>query len=197
MKQGLTLGLLWGMLCAATAQESATHHFYGGMDAQVGNYVGVDMHINYVYNQHTSFQLGYAFLVRESEHKPADFAHGLEALVTWGVNEPFDEWHQIYATVGRIYPLNQKGSIRLNAQVGLSVSIRQEPVNFVYTNQGGVGPNYSWDEKSSTGVGLRVSPKIEFPFSRYYGLSLTPTFHWTQGHTYVGVGIGHIFGKIR
>lgn len=197
MKQGLTLSLLWGMLCSAAAQQVPTHQIYGGVEGQIGNYLGVDAHLNYVYNQRTSLQVGYAFLFRESENKPADFANGLENLVTLGLNEPFDQWHQVYTTIGRIYPLNQKGTIRLNAQAGVSVSIRQAPQNFTSINPSWVGPNYSWEEKTKTGVGFRLSPKVEFPFSRYYGLTLTPTVQWGNGHTFVGVGIGHIFGKIR
>lgn len=42
-----------------------------------------------------------------------------------------------------------------------------------------------------------VNPKIEFPFNRFYGLTISPMLQVNKDRIYVGIGIGQMIGFLR
>ena len=47
------------------------------------------------------------------------------------------------------------------------------------------------------GTFMILNPKIEFPFSRFYGLTLSPLFQINKDRTYIGIGVGQMIGLLR
>ena len=76
----------------------------------------------------------------------------------------------------------------------------QMPVNWTkFEDNGGmqIGRNYDFDYEKSRMIGLIFSPKVEFAFTRYFGLSASPQLVWNKEFTYYGIGVGYMLGFIR
>ena len=57
--------------------------------------------------------------------------------------------------------------------------------------------NYTWNYKTHNTLSLIINPKIEFPFTRFYGLTISPMLQINKDRTYVGIGIGQMIGLLR
>ena len=57
--------------------------------------------------------------------------------------------------------------------------------------------NYTWNYKKYNTLSLIINPKIEFPFTRFYGLTISPMLQINKDRTYFGIGIGHMIGLLR
>jgi hypothetical protein len=112
------------------------------------------------------------------------------------MNTPSDNFQSIYLAFGYIGRLNQKGTARVNLSAGIGYVMTREPVNWQKTD-GFLVENYTWDYEKNRAVSLVINPKFEFPFSRYWGLSISPMLQMYEGGTYFVVGVGHIFGLLR
>ena len=73
----------------------------------------------------------------------------------------------------------------------------KEPANWQRTQGGFVMQNYSFDYRKYHTLGVIINPKIELPFTRYYGLTISPMLQFNKDRTYVGIGIGQMLGTLR
>ncbi|WP_242082872.1 hypothetical protein [Aestuariivivens sediminis] len=64
-------------------------------------------------------------------------------------------------------------------------------------NDAFLAENYTWDYKKHNAVSLIINPKIEFAFTRFYGLTISPMLQINKDRTYFGVGIGQMIGLLR
>ncbi|MCH2192812.1 hypothetical protein [Kordia sp.] len=198
MKQ-LLLGLLFAIgTHTAHAQFSENHAIYGTMGLDVGNYFGANFGLNYTYQEKYSFRLEYNVRARSADSEPDDFNIGLGRALSFGLANPYDNIKTFQVTAGRIYKMNPKGTIRMNLSVGVGFSTISLPENwqsvegtFLFSD------NYTWDTYNYNTISFVISPKIEFPFTRHYGLSLSPVFQINKDRTYIGIGFEHMFGLIR
>ncbi len=182
----------------ANAQFFENHAIYATTAGQAGNYFGTDLNLNYVYKEKYSVRLGYTGNIREAESTPGDYTGGLTDLVFFEFFKPYDELHSFNLSLGRIIKLNDKGSIRLNLSAGLGLVRIKEPTNWqAVENPAYLGNNYTYDFKEYNTLNFVFNPKIEFPFTRYYGLSLSPMVQVNKDRVYFGIGIGHMFGVLR
>lgn len=116
--------------------------------------------------------------------------------MTLGMNTPTDSFQSIYLVFGYIAGLNEKGTARLNISGGIGYAMTRVPVNWQKTD-GFLVENYTWDYEKQHIISFVINPKFEFPFSRYWGLSISPMLEFYDGGTYFVMGIGHIFGLLR
>ena len=65
------------------------------------------------------------------------------------------------------------------------------------TNSGFLTENYTWIYNKYNTVNLIINPKIEFPFTRYFGLTISPMLQINKDRTYFGIGIGQMIGLLR
>lgn len=180
------------------AQDEPKNAYYISSDISIGNYAGVDIHLNYIHQEKYSFKLGYTANLRYAKSIPDDFSLGLSGLLFFGLNGPTDEFENFTISAGRIYNLNPRGTIRLNLTAGLGYAILTEPVNWQkIDDRGYLEKNYTYDYASRNTVSLSINPKLEFPFTRYFGLSLSPMLQITTDRVYYGVGIGSMIGLLR
>ena len=163
MKKTLILLLIiFASVNIANAQFAKNNALYATGELNMGNYYGTDLNLNYVLNEKYSFKLGYTGNLRKPKTLPEDFSTGVTGILVWGLNHPMDNFENYGASVGRIYKLNQSGTIRVNLSLGIGYSILTEPENWEKINNNFVHlqKNYSYDNVEHKAVSLIVNPKI-------------------------------------
>ncbi|EDP98107.1 hypothetical protein U8527_19065 [Kordia algicida OT-1] len=179
------------------AQFSENHAIYGSGSLDFGNYFGADLNLNYVYQENYSFKIGYSGHIRSPKSKPDDYSTGLFRALTLGIASPYDNLETFHLMAGKIYKFNEKGTIRLNLSVGLALVNIKEPTNWQMNDNGFLDQNYTWDYYEYSTIGIIINPKIEFPFTRHYGLSISPVLQLNKDRVYIGIGIGQMIGLLR
>lgn len=196
MKKFLLRFSVFILSLSATAQWSENNALYYAMDFNTGNYSGLDLSANYIYKEKYSFKLGYNINLRPPKSEPEDFKLGVQDLLTIGLLGPYDHMEQFYMGAGRVIPLNPKGSIRANLTLGIAITSIKEPTNWK-KNPMFLDRNYTYQYHKYHTISLIINPKIEFPFTRIYGLSLSPSIHINKDRTYFGIGIGQLLGVLK
>lgn len=146
-----------------------------------------------------AFKVGYSGNFRKPKSQPEDFNTGVVGILIFGLNSPIDQFENFGATVGRIYKTNQTGTIRANLSLGIGYTVYTEPENWkkINDNPVSVTENYSYDKIEHKAVSLIVNPKIEFPFTRYFGFTASPMLQINKDRTYLGIGFGTMIGLLR
>ena len=197
MKRILTLLIFSISSNIANAQFDENNAIYSTGELNLGNYIGVDINLNYVYKEEYSFKIGYSGNIRKPKSQPEDYTTGLTGILLLGLANPYDQLENYQIGIGKIYKINQSGTIRLNASIGLGNTIVREPENWERINNGFFAENYTWDYNKYNTVSLIINPKIELPFSRFYGLTVSPMLQINKDRTYFGIGIGQMIGLLR
>ncbi len=150
---------------------------------------------------HIQLKLGIQEIYENQKSQPEDYTPGLLGLMLFGgvfIN-PYDQLENYEIAVGKIYKLskNPLQTERLNVSIGLGYTISREPEN--WRRKGGipVGPNYDWNYNKLNTVSLIINAKIELPFARFYGLTISPMLQINKDRAYFGVGIGQMVGLLR
>ena len=183
----------------ASAQFAENNAIYVSGELNLGNYFGTDLNLNYVFKEKYSFKLGYNGNFRKPKSQPEDFTSGVTGILVIGLSNPFDVFENFGASIGRIYKINQSGTIRANLSLGVGYTIITEPENWKKIDNSivPVFKNYSYDYVEHGKVSLIINPKIEFPFTKYFGLSISPMMQINKHRTYFGIGIGSMIGLLR
>ncbi|TYB72652.1 hypothetical protein ES677_01635 [Bizionia gelidisalsuginis] len=197
MKKLLLLFTLTIFVPSVNAQWSENNALYLSMDYNLGNYIGIDLNANYIYNETYSFKIGYTGNLRKPKRQPDDFSRGFPGLFTLGLIGPFDTMENYQIGAGRIIKLNNKGSIRLNLSMGIGLTTIKEATNWQRDSAYLLDKNYSYQYHRYRTLSLIINPKIEFPFTRIYGLSLSPMVQINKDRTYFGIGIGQLLGVLK
>ena|GEM_PF-4952644 len=168
----------------------------------MGNYSGFELNINYIKDEKYSLQISYYHHLIEAKEKPEDYRN--DFWLDWGslflfpdIEVP-DTNHSFNILGGYMYNLNPQGTIRLNLQAGIALIHTRYITNFKKKNRTYLfGDNYYYDSRYRNRIGFIVNPQIEFPFFKGYGLSVSPLVEFGGRKTVYGVGISHIFGRVR
>ncbi|MRR22870.1 hypothetical protein EG830_07805 [bacterium] len=188
--------LLVSCAAAANAQFGEKNAIYGSNEFNLGGYLGVDLSINYVYDARYSLSLGYSINTRIAKSIPSDYSPGLVGILTLGMNTPHDDFQSFHLAGGIIARLNESGTVRANLSLGVGFVTTTQPYNWVKTD-GFMSENYTWDYQKRHYVSFVINPKFEFPFTRHWGLTISPMVQFYEGGTFFVVGVGHIFGLLR
>lgn len=197
MKQILTALLFITGINTSYAQSESKHALYFSGELGYGSYLGLDLNMNYLYLEKYSLKVGYSGHLRVAESKPYDYSSGFFKALLYGLDNPFDQMENYQMAAGRIYKLNKKGSIRINMSIGIGFTTIREPHNWERSERNFLYENYTWDYEKYHTVSLIINPKIEFPFSRFYGISISPMVQFNKDRIYIGVGIGQMLGLLR
>lgn len=191
----LILLLAWGA-ASVNAQFSEKNAVYGSNEFNLGGYAGVDIGLNYVYDTRFAFRVGFSGNTRIAKTLPSDYSPGVVGILLLGANTPRDNFQSIHVTFGYIHQLSSSGKARVNLSIGLGYAMTKVPYNWQKID-GFLSENYTWDYRRDNSLSFVLNPKFEFPFSRYWGLSVSPMIEFYEGGTFFVVGIGHIFGLLR
>jgi hypothetical protein len=199
MKNILLLTLFIGSFSTINAQFGANHAIYYSGELGYGSHLGIDVNLNYVYHEKYAVKIGYSGNVTKPTSLPSDYSLGLTRAFSFGFEYPYDQLENVQITVGRIYKLNPKGTIRFNLSAGLGYSIITEPENWerITDNNVILSENYTWNYRKHNTVSLIINPKIEFPIARHFGFTLSPMLQINKDTTYIGIGVGTMFGLLR
>jgi hypothetical protein len=197
MKRIVTILVFAISINSVNAQFSENNAIYTSGELNLGNYIGLDANLNYVYKEEYAFKFGYTINVRKAKSRPEDYSPGLARLLLLGLTNPYDQLQSYHIGVGKIYKLNYSGTIRLNASVGLGYMVIREPVNWERADNGFLAENYRWEYSKYGTVGLIINPKIELPFTWIYGLTISPMVQINKDRIYYGIGFGNMIGLLR
>ena len=195
------LGLLSGH-----GQSQKPHAIYGSGQLAVGNYYGLDLSANYVRAERHVFQLTVGAYQRRAQSIPSNYVgRGGLLMPGWWPDGPFDAMEHVQFTYGSMYALNESGKMRTILSGGLALTRITEPGNWRdYTGpSGGFGgqifdrPNFDFDYLSKNRVSVVFNPRIEFAFSRFYGLSLSSLLLVNRDRVQFNVGVAHLIGLVR
>jgi len=183
----------------ANAQFAENNAIYSTGELNLGNYYGVDLNLNYVLKEKYSFKLGYTGNIRKPKSQPEDFSPGVTGILVFPLNNPIDQFENFGASIGRIYKINQSGTIRVNFSMGVGYTVITEPENWIKINTDlvPVAKNYSYDYVEHKSLSLIVNPKLEFPITRYFGFTVSPMLQINKDRTYFGIGLGSMVGLLR
>lgn len=180
------------------AQFSEKNALYSTGEIAFGNYLGMNLNLNYIINEKYSFQIGYSGNIREAKSQPPDFNSGLVGIFTLGFAQfHFDHMDNYQILVGKIYHLDERGHIRFNLAGGMGYTVITEPTNWEPVAGFTLGNNYTYDTDRHSTVSLIINPKIEFPFTRIVGLTISPMLQINKDRTFIGIGFGTMIGLLR
>jgi len=179
------------------AQFADKNAIYATGEFNIGNYLESDLNLNYVFAESYSFKVGYSGHIRKPKSQPENYNSGLIGNLLLNLADPYDQIENYQLLVGKIYSLNKKNTIRANVSLGLGYTTIREPGNWQPVNEGFLTENYTYEYSKSNTVSLIINPKIEFPFTRFYGLTISPMLQINTDRTYFGVGIGQMIGLLR
>ncbi|HYQ58106.1 MAG TPA: hypothetical protein VEP89_12255 [Draconibacterium sp.] len=95
--------------------------------------------------------------------------------------------------VGRILELNRKRSISITLQGGPGISTSREPEFSLEKS----GNQYNFKTSASKNFSLVLNPKLEMPICYSIGCSVGPVIIVNGKSTFVGAGIGLMYGIIK
>ena len=197
MKQALLILVFGISFNQVNAQFADKHAIYAAEEFDIGNYLGGDLNLNYVFAESYSIKVGYSGHIRKPKSQPEKYTSGLIGNLLLNLADPYDQIENYQLLVGKIYSLNKKNTIRANVSLGLGYTTIREPGNWQPVNEGFLTENYTYEYSKSNTVSLIINPKIEFPFTRFYGLTISPMLQINKDRTYFGVGIGQMIGLLR
>ena len=180
------------------AQSSRNHALYPSFEIAIGNYYGINTNLNYIFNEKYSFQIGHSKYIREAKSKPDDYSSGLVAIFTLGLSEfHFDHMETFYLLAGKIYRLNKRSLIRLNLTGGLGYTTITEPINWKRVSGFTIGENYTYDTETYSNISFIINPKFEFPFTRFFGATISPMLQINKDRAFIGIGFGTMIGLLK
>ena len=179
------------------AQFSEQNALYLSGEFNAGNYWGANLDLNYISQNKYSFMLGISGMFRESPSMPDDYSSGVEMIFTLGLSElHLDLMGTYHVLAGRIFELNKRRTIRLNAMGGIGYTEVSELTNWRHTGDTW-GENYTYDRIEYGVISLIVNPKFEFPITRNVGFTASPMLQLNKDRTFIGIGIGAMLGVLR
>ncbi|GAA3578029.1 hypothetical protein GCM10022395_28400 [Snuella lapsa] len=181
----------------ANAQFDENHAIYSTGELNLGNYIGFDLNFNYIHKEKYAFKIGYTGNIRKPKSQPEDFSSGLIGVLLLGLANPYDQFESYQLGLGRVYNLNTSGTIRINVSIGLGYTTIREPENWELIDKAFLTENYTWNYRKHNTVSLIINPKIEFPFTRFYGFTISPMVQINKDRTYFGIGFGQMMGLLR
>jgi len=181
----------------ANAQFDENNSIYLTTELNLGNYIGLDLNLNYVYKDKFSFYIGYTGNLRHAKSQPKDLTSPFSGIWVSDLDSPYDQFENYQIGLGKIYDLNENGTIRINLSIGIGYTTIREPENWQTNYNVLLSDNYTWNYKKRNTVSLIINPKIEFPFTKFYGLTISPMVQLNTDRIYYGIGIGQMIGLLK
>jgi len=85
MKKILSLFIVILSINSVNAQFSENNAIYHTSEITIGNYLGIDIHANYVLKEKYSFKIGYSGFIRRPKSAPENYSSGLIGVLTFGL----------------------------------------------------------------------------------------------------------------
>ena len=180
------------------AQVTKNNKLYASSELSIGNYLGVDVNLNMITKKNYIFKVGFNGNFRSSRSTPSDYVDIVDPTLFAGPRDYFNSFQigfgKLY-NIGKIENLDENGIVRANISFGLGITTLKERVNWRLNNNSFL--YYISDGKRYSTISLIINPKIEFPFKKFFGLTISPMIQINKYRTYFGIGIGQMIGLVR
>ena len=193
----LILIILAGLLSfASEAQWSykflskEKHFIYSSGDYYVGKNNSGKVSVNYVYNNKYILNLGYAASSKQDAQLPNEILKSTQELLPANSATPFSNSENLHLMVGRVIKINREGSMRFLIQGGPGLYTSRSPVYEIKSN------SYDFDVEPAKSLCLVLNPKFEMPLFSSIGFSAGPMILVNNNESYVGAGIGLMYGIV-
>lgn len=199
MKSILYIIFISMLTVQAKAQFAEKHHIYTKFGFELGTHLGLNISYNYIYNNAYSLEVGVRGYCAKSELRPSDYKAGLEAAFSLGLGNSNgnDYYNDVFLLVGKVIPINRLSNRRLNVKVGLAYTEVNVVENFQPAPTSFLGANYTYDIRHYNTISLLINPTLEYPFSQFIGVYVSPQISVNKEAVNVGVGIGLEVGLLR
>ncbi|WP_321376259.1 hypothetical protein [uncultured Draconibacterium sp.] len=169
------------------------HHLYSTGEYIVGQQQAGNIGLNYTLNNKYTLNIGYSATFKTPVSPSPEFLKSVTNLTPASSYEPFENAENLYMMVGRILDINRSRSIRIIFQGGPGIaSFRQPEFNLTKS-----GDQYNFETIVSKKLSLVLNPKIEMPLCCNFGCSVGPMVVINSKQTYIGAGIGLMYGLIK
>ncbi|MDX8340715.1 hypothetical protein SLH46_16075 [Draconibacterium sp. IB214405] len=169
------------------------HNLYSSGEYVVGEQQAGNIGLSYTYNNKYILSMGYTATFKSTVTPTAEFLKSASNLSPATTSVPFENTENLHMMVGRIFDLNKKSSVRLVLQGGPGISTFREP-EFNLTQS---GDQYNFETQTSKKFSLVLNPKVELPLYSSLGCSVGPMVMVNSNQTYIGAGIGIMYGLIK
>lgn len=190
------LVLLLITLGKVTAQHKINPPIYFSQFAHFGNQLSGGYSLSYQHEGNI-YRLGLLMMLDYPETRPLDFNSGALGTLLFGLEDPWDRSENIYLSFGHVLPLTKDGKVRFVANGGLAYSIMYKVYEWEKVENPVYGPNYRWKNKRYVTLGVLLNPRLEWHFSRFFGLAFTPIVFFNKDSYFAGAGIGFDLGWLR
>ena len=181
------------------AQKNKEFDFYASLDLNAGNYYGYDFALNTVLANKFSIKCGISRNVRVPKTIPDDFGLFYEGIKIIVPNYNPKEFQNSYEILfGRVFEFKKRPSLRVHLILGVGDVTLITPYNWTKLPfPPERGHQYSFSYFLSKSRHFIFNPRIDFLLSNFYGLSVSSIMKIGKDSHFFGIGLGHIFGKIR
>ncbi len=198
MKRLLFIILLSNWLSPANGQFWDNNFIYYSGDVNFGNYLRGNQELNYIYKSKYSLKIGQTMSMRFAKSQPDDYSTGLIGGMFLQIPFTFDKIESYYISVGGVLNLNKKRTLRANLSIGGGYTTIKEPYNWQpVEDPKGLIPNYTYEYNKINKMSLILNPDLEFAFTRYFGVTLSPILEMNKDRIHFGIGIGIMAGLLR
>nr|WP_321355143.1 hypothetical protein [uncultured Draconibacterium sp.] len=173
---------------AATKQ----HNLYSSGEYVVGNQQAGNIGMSYTYNNKYIVSVGYTATFKSAVSPSDNFLKSGSNITPATSAEPFENTENLHMMMGRILDLNERKNIRIVLQAGPGIATFREP-EFTMVNS---NSQYNFETKTSKKLSLVLNPKLEMPLHSTIGCSVGPMVVVNSNQTYIGAGIGIMYGLI-
>ncbi|NIJ43596.1 hypothetical protein FHR24_000035 [Wenyingzhuangia heitensis] len=193
MKKTLLLLLL--VVIRGYAQEEKSkpiNAFYAAGSLEVGNHLGFDVSVNYIYKNKYSFSLGRLGMLYGSDNYPSD-KDDTDGLGFEGI----DDAGHIYFSIGRIIEIKNSDKFRFNLSMGLARTSGYREYNYTRGEKTNNGYYYNSEFEDYHIYSVILNPKFEFVKFSASGLYISPKVILNKKKSFYGVGLGLMLGRVR
>ncbi|WP_320018546.1 hypothetical protein [Labilibaculum manganireducens] len=178
------------------AQFTKDHLLYVDYGISAGNYIGGEVHLNYIHKQKLSLQIGFYDLQRKDLLRPENYNGGPVSIFYLGESNPKDKLKSYSFLVGKILPYKGYQKARWNLRAGLTYSSFKEPINYIEIDSGLFGANYTFEYEKSKVFGVIIKPELEVAFFKNIGTGLSGIVCYNEKTIHVGLELVFKFGFV-
>ncbi|NMM50331.1 hypothetical protein [Marinigracilibium pacificum] len=186
MRKIIFISFLFIVSYCAFGQYAKKPSFYIDLGLDHGNYAGASFTLNFITKNNLVFSGFYAFYQRYPNWLDKSSINALTPYIV-----PKEKNHNIGVSFGKGFYLNDIETIRFSVNGGVGFTKLYDPI---YKENISID-NAEFSESFSPA--LYLNPRLEFPFSRYFGLGVGCRMTATKDRYYFGISTSLLVGSLR
>ncbi|MFN0217160.1 MAG: hypothetical protein ACKVT2_23120 [Saprospiraceae bacterium] len=199
MKNTLFFVVAFGCAVTSTAQDPLNQLYVFASLGGGGSHGTANISLDFIASNKYFLSIGKRIQIKNSQEMPKDYFPGDGLYNLLGSDGPDQETGMLALTFGRAIPFDT--GPRLILASGLGIGTVTKPGNFIKQQQAqtwlGTSSNYTYDLEETTAIGLLLNARLDFPFTRFIGLSAGSTAILSKKDPYIGLELLLHLGYLR